>query len=42
VLEPAPGCEIRSIHGLRAFLKFALRRFRLRCLDARELGGGAP
>jgi hypothetical protein len=42
VLAAEPGCEIRSIHALRGFLKLSLRRFKLRCVEARELGGGAP
>ena len=33
-LVPAPGCD--AIRALRALLKIALRRFKLRCIDVRE------
>jgi hypothetical protein len=33
-LRPEPGAN--AIHALRALLKVALRRFRLRCISCRE------
>jgi hypothetical protein len=37
-LQAKPGTD--GIRNLRLFLKFALRRFHLRCLDARENNKG--
>jgi hypothetical protein len=40
-LEPLPDPAPPAVR-LRALLKFALRRLRLRCVDAREGAGGTP